>query len=186
MNASLLVVKADGTSQEIHLRHEHLVVGREKDALLRIPARSVSRQHCEFLVEDGRLTVKDLRSSNGTFVNRERVEHSALHAGDLVSIGPAVFAVILDGEPSSLDPSDVYARGSVELADDAAPAAPKSAQAAAALAGGVAGAESDGADPDDSDIALSSLSDGNDDSSLLDFDFDLGEDDDEDDEQPGL
>lgn len=182
MSASLLIVKADGTSEEIVLRQERVIVGREKSAPLRVPARSVSRQHCEFVSDGGKIFVKDLGSSNGTFVNRERVEESELQPGDLVSIGPAVFALRIHGSPPDLDAADVYARGSVELADDAKPASPRTqgAQAAAALAGG-------GADPDDSDMALGALESGSDDSSLLDFDFDLGDDDeDDDDEQPTL
>ncbi|MEM1071677.1 MAG: FHA domain-containing protein [Planctomycetota bacterium] len=185
MNASLLVVKADGSSQEIVLRQERVVVGREKSAPLRVPARSVSRQHCEFTIEDERLIVRDLGSSNGTFVNRERIDgQAALDAGDLVSVGPAVFALRLDGEPADLEPADVYARGSVELAEDAPKPAAGGAALAAALAGGVGGGAP--GDPDDSDLAIDGpLASGDlDDSSMLDFDFDL-EDEDEDD-QPSL
>ena len=182
MTASLLIVKSDGTSQEIVLRQERLVVGREKSAPLRVPARSVSRQHCEFVAEEGRIVVRDLGSSNGTFVNRERVEEAELQPGDLISIGPAVFALRINGSPADLEPADVYARGSVELADDAKPVSPKAkgAQAAAALAGGALTN-----DPDDSDMAMGALAGDADDSSMLDFDFDLG-DDDEDEDQPSL
>ncbi|MGP1272973.1 MAG: FHA domain-containing protein [Phycisphaerales bacterium] len=182
MTASLMIVKSDGTSQEIVLRQERVVVGREKSAPLRVPARSVSRQHCEFVLEGSRLVLRDLGSSNGTFVNRERVSEAELHAGDLVSVGPAVFAVRIDGRPEDFDPSDVYARGAVEQADDA-PSVPSSAlgaQAAAALAGGIAG------DAEDSDLAMGALAGDADDSSLLDFDFDLGDDEDDEEQQPDL
>ncbi len=178
MNATLLVVRADGESQEIVIRQDRVIVGRDKSAQLRVPARSVSRQHCEFVSEDGRVVVRDLESSNGTFVNRERVHEAELSPGDLVSVGPAVFALRIDGVPSDLDPADVHARGSVELADDnaAQPSYPGgAAAAAAALAGGGAA--------EDSDLAMDALTDPSDDSSVLDFDFDLGDDEDE---QPEL
>ena len=181
MDVSLLVVRSDGESQEITVRQDRIVVGREKGVELRVPARSVSRQHCELVIEDGVFVVRDLGSSNGTFVNRERVQESEVNAGDLISVGPAVFAVRVDGEPSDLEPADVHARGSVELADDAppAPAYPGgAAAAAAALAGGEENA-------DDSALAMGALGGDGDDSSVLDFDFDLGDDDDEDD-QPSL
>lgn len=179
MNATLLVIRSDGQSQEIVIRKDRVVVGRDKAAQLRIPARSVSRQHCEFLSEDGRIIVRDLGSSNGTFVNRERVQEAELNPGDLVSVGPAVFALRIDGEPADLEAADAHARGSVELADDSKPTPTYpggNAAAAAALAGG--------GDAEDSDLAMDALSDGNDDSSVLDFDFDLGDDDE--DEQPSL
>lgn len=185
MNATLLVIRADGQSQEITIRHERVVVGRDKAAHLRIPSRSVSRQHCEFVTEDGGIVVRDLGSSNGTFVNRERIQEADLNPGDLISVGPAVFALRVDGEPADLEPEEAHARGSVELED----AAPKkafpggAAAAAAALAGGGGG----GGDADDSDLAMDALAGGDsDDSSVLDFDFDLGDDDDDEDDQPTL
>lgn len=181
MNATLLVIRADGQSQEITIRQDRVVVGRDRAAQLRVPARSVSRQHCEFASEDGRVVVRDLGSSNGTFVNRERVQEADLNPGDLVSVGPAVFALRIDGEPADLEPADAYAHGSVELADDAE-AKPTYPGGAAAAAAALAG----GGDNDDSDLAMDALTDGNDDSSVLDFDFDLGDDDDDEDDQPAL
>ena len=183
MNATLLVIRADGQSQEITIRQDRVIVGRDRSAHLRVPSRSVSRQHCEFVSEDGAVVLRDLGSSNGTFVNRERVQEAELTPGALVSIGPAVFAFRIDGEPSDLDPADAHARGSVALADDAEPKKTYpggAAAAAAALAGGAGGG-----DADDSDLAMDALAGDADDSSVLDFDFDLGDDDDEDD-QPDL
>ncbi len=177
MNATLLVIRADGQFQEITIRQDRVVVGRDRSAHLRVPARSVSRQHCEFVSEDGGIVVRDLGSSNGTFVNRERIQEAELNPGDLVSIGPAVFVLRIDGEPSDLDPADAHARGTVELEDTAPkPTYKGGAAAAAALAGGGAS--------DDSDLAMDALAGDGDDSSVLDFDFDLGDDDEED--QPSL
>lgn len=171
MEATLLIVKEDGTSQEIHLRKPRLVVGRESDCELRIPLPSVSRQHCEFVLEDGKITVRDLGSSNGTYVNKERVEESELSAGDLIAVGPAVFALILDGEPSNLDVKSVFAQGTVAVKPKKhAGLSGGAAKAAAALAGG----------SEDSDIDINTSSD---DSSMIDFDFDF---DDEEEDQPNL
>ena len=182
MNATLLVIRSDGQSQEIVIRQDRVVVGRDKSAHLRVPARSVSRQHCEFVSENGGLVVRDLGSSNGTFVNRERVQEAELSPGDLISVGPAVFAVRIDGMPADIDPEDAHARGSVELADDKGPTPTYpggAAAAAAALAGG-------GGKADDSDLAMDALTEYPYDSSVLYFDFDLGDDDDEDEDQPAL
>jgi hypothetical protein len=56
-------------------RGEPLVVGREGSTLARRLADypNVSRRHAEIALADGRLTVEDLNSVNGTFVNGERV-----------------------------------------------------------------------------------------------------------------
>jgi len=173
VDASLYVVKEDGGSQSVVLRKPRVVVGRESGCELRIPLASVSRQHCEFLLEDGKVTVRDLGSSNGTFVNRERIEEAELSIGDLVAVGPAVFVLMVDGQPEGLSPADVYARGSVEVkAKTHGGVAGSAAKAAAALAGGV----------DDSDLDMQ-FGDDSDDSSMIDFDFDF---EDDDDDQPEL
>ncbi len=177
VEATLLIVKENGNSQEIVLRKPRVVVGREPGCELRIPLPSVSRQHCEFIIEDGSITVRDMGSSNGTYINKERIEEAELTPGDLVAVGPAVFALVIDGEPSGLDAEDVYARGGVVVKPKKhAGLTGNAAEAAAKLAGGVL---------DDSDIDMSAPAADSDDSSMLDFDFDFDDDDDEDD-QPSL
>lgn len=177
VDPTLLIVKENGSSQEIVLRKSRLVVGREPGCELRIPLPSVSRQHCEFVIEDGAVTVRDMGSSNGTFVNQEWIEEAELSPGDLIAVGPAVFALVIDGEPSDLDPEDVYKRGTVAVKPKKhAGLTGNQAAAAAKLAGG---------DSDDSDLDLMGGAGDSDDSSMLDFDFEF--DDDEDDEdQPAL
>ena len=61
-------------------------VGRNADMNLSLPFQGVSGQHAEFYVEDDTLRMRDLGSTNGTFVNRKRIaedvvleEHDVLH-----------------------------------------------------------------------------------------------------------
>src|SRR5262245_61771652 len=49
-------------------------VGRRPGSSLTIPRHTVSGAHAEFVVRDHRLIVRDLKSTNGTFVNGERLE----------------------------------------------------------------------------------------------------------------
>jgi hypothetical protein len=105
VNASLVLVKADGGQKEVPLRSGTSVVGRETDAQIRIPAGGVSRRHCEFRVEDGEIVLRDLGSRNGTYVNGEKVEERALKAGDAIAIDEFVFVLRLDGKPAAIDAS---------------------------------------------------------------------------------
>src|SRR5262249_686758 len=59
----------------------------------------VSRIHCSFLCEGKRLRVKDLGSSNGTYVNGLRITEAVLNAGDTVQIGSVKFVVQIVPEP---------------------------------------------------------------------------------------
>lgn len=111
------MVTSDGTMKEITGLRLPLVIGRSSECKLRVPVDSVSRQHCELLMnDDEELVIRDLKSSNGTFVNRERVGGSReLSAGDLVSIGPAVLVVRLEGHPKDIDPATAFAQGAVAV-----------------------------------------------------------------------
>jgi|WetSurMetagenome_2_1015567.scaffolds.fasta_scaffold25117_4 pSer/pThr/pTyr-binding forkhead associated (FHA) protein len=69
-------------------------LGRAVRADFIFDAPLVSRVHCRFTASTaGDLEVEDLDSTNGTFVNGERVKQRALKAGDLVRIGRVEFEV---------------------------------------------------------------------------------------------
>jgi pSer/pThr/pTyr-binding forkhead associated (FHA) protein len=65
-----------------------ITVGRSSDNSLVLTDTHVSRHHCVIEAIDGTPHVRDLKSHGGTFLNGKRVEHSPLHHGDRVSIGP--------------------------------------------------------------------------------------------------
>ena len=72
---------------------EH-VIGRALDSAVRIDSTDVSRHHAKVVVRDGRATIEDLGSKNGTFVGRERViTPTPLGDGDEARVGgvPIVF-----------------------------------------------------------------------------------------------
>lgn len=107
METSLILVNRDGTQREIPLKKARFIVGRQADCQIRLPDPGVSRQHCEIQIDAAKPTIKDLGSSNGTYVNRRRVSQTELTAGDTLSIGPFVFVFRVDGEPSNIDVEEV-------------------------------------------------------------------------------
>lgn len=105
MNVSLVMFKADGSRRDFPVTKPRIVVGRTNDCDLRIPLSSVSRQHCEFRLENNQFKLHDLGSSNGTFRNNTRIsQETLLQPGDEVVIGPVVFTVVVDGKPDTIDP----------------------------------------------------------------------------------
>jgi len=76
-----------------------LVVGRGADADLRIRNPSISRSHAKIWESAGRWFVKDLGSSNFTFVNGEQVTETTFQEGDVVRFGD--FQVRIQGDGSS-------------------------------------------------------------------------------------
>jgi pSer/pThr/pTyr-binding forkhead associated (FHA) protein len=69
-------------------------MGRAPGADFIVEAALVSRLHCQFaLSHEGTLTVQDLGSTNGTFVNDRKVTRARLTAGDRVRVGRVEFTV---------------------------------------------------------------------------------------------
>jgi pSer/pThr/pTyr-binding forkhead associated (FHA) protein len=63
------------------------VAGRADDVEIFLGDVTVSRHHARFDVDDGGLTVADLGSTNGTYVNMQRRDSAPLEPGDEVIIG---------------------------------------------------------------------------------------------------
>ena len=62
-------------------------IGRSTGAEFIVEAALVSRLHCQLTATADALQVKDLGSTNGTFVNGTRVKAAELHDGDTLSVG---------------------------------------------------------------------------------------------------
>ena len=117
MNYVLQIVRGKSAATTLKLTDGVNSIGRHDDCLIRIRSAQVSRRHCEVFEDKGKLMVKDLGSSNGTFVNGQRVlGQQPLKAGDVLSIGGVTLRV------------DVAAAGSPP--PTAAKAAPKTGDTA--------------------------------------------------------
>jgi len=66
---------------------ERTTVGRTRDNELVLQDPAVSSHHCEFVAEKAGLVLRDLGSSNGTYVNGRRVQSGPVYDGDAVKIG---------------------------------------------------------------------------------------------------
>ncbi|MEQ8770906.1 MAG: FHA domain-containing protein [Phycisphaerales bacterium] len=167
MDVVLIRVQEDGSTAEVPLKKSKTVFGRGEECTVRVPAASVSRRHCEIEVADGSIVVRDLGSSNGTFVNQERVESKPVAGGDLVSFGGFVFVVQVNGDPDDIDAELMYEDG---LPEEASGAGGKATASHPTQTGTGPARESL--------VPAGDL----DESSVVEFDFDL--DDDEDDQPP--
>ena len=120
MDVKIVFFKPNGQRKDIAMPAPVTAIGRGEDCELRIPLPSVSRRHCELREEGGGLKVKDLASSNGTFVNNQRITEASLKAGDRLAVGPVVLTVVIDGDPSDVKP--VKTRGQ-RMAEEGQPGA---------------------------------------------------------------
>lgn len=79
-------------------------VGRASRADFVVDAPLVSRLHCRLTAEvDGTLLVEDLGSTNGTFVNGERVASRGIRHGDRIGVGRVELVARLAGAAAPAD-----------------------------------------------------------------------------------
>ena len=96
MDVKLVVLGGRHPGQEIAVNGPEFLVGRAPECKLRPNSDMVSRRHCMISLSEGRATVRDLGSRNGTIVNDQKIasEHE-LRTGDKIKIGPLEFEVQL-------------------------------------------------------------------------------------------
>ena len=74
-------------------------IGRATGADFIVDAPLVSRVHCRVTaLPTGELEVRDLNSTNGTFVNGERVESAVLESGDRLQVGRVELVALRDAD----------------------------------------------------------------------------------------
>jgi len=73
--------------QEVHLTTERTTLGRRPHSDVVIENMAVSGQHACLVLEDQHVSIEDLDSTNGTYVNGSAVKKQALQDGDVIEIG---------------------------------------------------------------------------------------------------
>lgn len=89
-----LIATHNGRRTVIPLKATVAVVGRAHGNAVRIPSAEVSRRHCRLIVKDGGVSVEDMDSVNGTFLNGKKLSSTQpVYPGDKIDIGPVSFTV---------------------------------------------------------------------------------------------
>jgi hypothetical protein len=94
-----LVVRSGGGRAGEHFtpKGERTSIGRSPDCDIFLDDVTVSRKHAVLLSDDGRFTIEDQGSLNGTYVNRRRIESAPLNDGDEVQIGKYRLTFLVGG-----------------------------------------------------------------------------------------
>jgi hypothetical protein len=91
--ATLVANNTETTISRIPLRHGINTVGRAEGNHQVIPHSSVSSRHCEIVVGEAGVSVRDLGSTNGTFIDDQQVQHAALPHGHRLRLGNVEFVL---------------------------------------------------------------------------------------------
>ncbi len=109
--AVLLVMTGPSTGQTIYLEtKDHWVIGRGTGCDIVLQENSVSRQHCDVIFDPkGHWLVKDLKSSNGTRVNGQKISKHVLESGDKIQLGSSIIVkFVLQDELEAAFQKELY------------------------------------------------------------------------------
>lgn len=103
------------TGRTHDLKAEKTTVGRVEDNSFQIAEPSVSSHHAELLLRGNDVIVRDLNSTNGTFINGEKVTESSIKPGQILRLGQIEMRLETDTPAASskkpLDQTMVMQRG---------------------------------------------------------------------------
>ncbi len=107
MRVTLRVLEGPYTGREFTFeQHDTFLIGRSEDAHLYLPEdKFFSRHHCLLEIAPPRCFLRDLGSTNGTFVNGQRVPEAFLRSGDRIQGGRTVLQVEVQAEQPVVDSS---------------------------------------------------------------------------------
>ena len=108
-DAAMVVIHGLDLGRKFDLMRESTVVGRSSKADIHIDQDAISRSHARVTAAGGRVTIKDLGSTNGTYVNDELLtDDYQLRNGDLVKIGRTIFKFIAGGNIEAAYHDEIY------------------------------------------------------------------------------
>jgi hypothetical protein len=88
--------------------NKQVVIGRSSDLDMVLVEDMVSRKHAKITCQDGKVMIEDLGSTNGTFVNGEKIARAArLKEGDRILIGTSILKLVAESGASPVDDQQV-------------------------------------------------------------------------------
>jgi diguanylate cyclase (GGDEF)-like protein len=106
--AALVVIYGLDLGKKYNLDKETTIIGRSAKSEIQVDQESVSRNHAKIVVEGSGLVLKDLGSTNGTYVNDQVVDELRLRDGDLIKIGRTIFKFLSGGNIENAYHEEIY------------------------------------------------------------------------------
>src|SRR5208283_3723010 len=117
--AKLVILTQGMTGRAHELNVDRTTIGRVEDNTFQIADPSVSSHHCEVLLRGGEVLIRDLNSTNGSFINNAQITESVLKPGQTLRLGQIELKLETEGSAPAAAPA-----APPTPATPAAPAAP--------------------------------------------------------------
>ena len=109
----LVVVEGPNRGKKFTLAKDLVKVGKRENNDLVITDTTVSRNHLEIVYTEDSFLLRDLESTNGTFINGTRVKEAYLAPGDLIKLGNTTLEFVAYDEKVRVEPSKLESFGSL-------------------------------------------------------------------------
>jgi diguanylate cyclase (GGDEF)-like protein len=115
--ACLVIVRGIGTGNKVLLNNPETSIGRADEVNLRLAKAGVSRRHAVVKrINEQQFLLCDQQSTNGTFVNAERIDELLLKDQDLIAIGESRLKFISADSPEQAYYEDLYCQAQLDKA----------------------------------------------------------------------
>jgi diguanylate cyclase (GGDEF)-like protein len=106
--ACLVVIYGADMGKRYALDRPQIIIGRSSSADIQVDQEAVSRNHCKVLNLGEHVLIRDLESTNGTYVNDEAVKERVLQDGDLVKVGSCILKFLSGSNIESAYHEEIY------------------------------------------------------------------------------
>ncbi|HEX4456769.1 MAG TPA: GGDEF domain-containing protein [Polyangia bacterium] len=106
--ACLVVIYGSELGKKYNLNAPSLVIGRSSKCDIQIDQESISRNHTKIVNTSKSILIRDLGSTNGTYVNDEPIDEYVMRDGDLIKIGRTIFKFLTGGNIENAYHEEIY------------------------------------------------------------------------------
>ena len=106
--ACLVVIYGQELGKKYNIESRSMIIGRSSKCDVQIDQESVSRNHCKIVNTGKTVLMRDLGSTNGTYVNDVPIDEHVLRDGDLVKIGRTIFKFLTGGNIEHAYHEEIY------------------------------------------------------------------------------
>src|SRR5207245_2126485 len=106
--ACLVVIYGVELGKKYNLDVPTIIIGRSSKSDIQIDQESTSRNHSKIVNTGKSILIRDLGSTNGTYVNDEPIEEYVLRDGDLIKIGRTIFKFLTGGNIENAYHEEIY------------------------------------------------------------------------------
>ncbi len=106
--ACMVVIYGLDMGKKYNIEKPTIIIGRSSKSDIQVDQESISRSHAKLVNSGETVVIRDLGSTNGTYVNDELVEECTLRDGDLVKIGRTIFKFLSGGNIENAYHEEIY------------------------------------------------------------------------------